>query len=513
MALEKPVFVSREPPCNRACPAGENIQAWLSLAQTGEIEAAWRLLTEANPLPACTGRACYHPCESHCNRTEIDAAVGIQSVEHFLGDEAIRHGWSFAPPAAETGKRVLVVGSGPAGLSAAYHLRRLGHAVEVREVDAKPGGMLRYGIPRYRLPKEPLDAEIERLRRMGIVIACSKRVGDTKTVMAAEGFDAVFVAAGASVSKRTEFPGSEAQSVLNALSLLHAVEDGERPKLGRHVVAYGGGNSALDVARTAKRLGAEDAVIVYRRNRAKMPAHDFEVGDALDEGVRIRWLSTIAGRSDGHITVERMELDAKGFPRPTGQFETLDADSIVLALGQDVDAGSLGLEAENGVLPVDEMMMTGEAGIFAGGDMIGRERTVTVAIGHGRKAARAIDAWLRKATPEEDAKTPAARFDFLNTWYYGDAVRHAPPQLTADARTTSFAEIVGTLPAQEAVAEARRCLSCGNCFGCDNCYAVCPDNAVAKTRAGQYEFRDDACKGCGLCARECPCGAIAMVPA
>jgi NADPH-dependent glutamate synthase beta subunit-like oxidoreductase len=287
--------------------------------------------------------------------------------------------------------------------------------------------------------------------------------------------------------------------------------------LGRRVVVYGGGNTAIDMARTAKRLGATEAIIVYRRNREKMPAHDFEVEEALQEGVMIKWLSTIKQAGESSITVEKMALDEKGFPQPTGEFETLEADSVVLALGQDVDLslieGVSGLTVDDGVVQVNPQMMTGHAGIFAGGDMVPAERNVTVAIGHGKKAARNIDAWLRGDAYVPKAKSEIASFDKLNTWYYSDAPKTVRPMLDIIRRKSTFEEVQGGLDETNALFEARRCLSCGNCFECDNCYGVCPDNAVIKHGPGKrFDFNLDYCKGCGICVAECPCGAIKMVP-
>ena len=513
----RPVYLDRLPPCNNACPAGENIQGWLYHAESGAYEAAWRLLTEDNPMPAVMGRVCYHPCETSCNRASLDSAVGINAVERFLGDEAIRNGWRFAPPAASTGKRILVVGAGPSGLSAAYHLARLGHAVEIHEAGPVAGGMLRFGIPKYRLPREILDSEIRRILGLGVRLRLNSKVADIQEAKRLGGFDAAFLAVGAHIAKRAYIPAGSAAKILDALAVLRSMEGAEKPLLGRRVVVYGGGNTAIDVARTAKRLGAEEAIIVYRRTRERMPAHDFEVEEALQEGVLIRWLSTIKQASAASITVERMELDAKGFPQPTGEMETLAADSVVLALGQDVDLSLLdgvpGLELKDGVVQVGADMMTGCAGIFAGGDMVPAERTVTVAIGHGKKAARHMDAWLRGKVFAKQKNNEAATFDKLNTWYYSDAPKTVRPVLDIVRRQSSFDEVVTGLDESNALYEARRCLSCGNCFECDNCYGVCPDNAVIKLGAGKrFQFNYDYCKGCGLCAAECPCGAIKMVP-
>jgi NADPH-dependent glutamate synthase beta subunit-like oxidoreductase len=297
------------------------------------------------------------------------------------------------------------------------------------------------------------------------------------------------------------------------------MEGEEKPMLGRRVVIYGGGNTAMDAARTARRLGAEEAIVVYRRTRDRMPAHDFEVEEALEEGVLMKWLSTIKNVDEGKLVVERMELDDTGFPQPTGELEELEADSLVLALGQETDLSLLdgvpGVEVEDGVVKVGPDLMTGQGGVFAGGDMVPAERTVTVGIGHGKQAAASIDAWLRGDAYAPVPEAPLAGFDLLNTWYYADAPRTVRSQLDAARRASTFDEVVRGLDESTALFEARRCLSCGNCFACDNCYGACPDNAVIKLGPGapyEYAIDLDYCKGCGICAEECPCGAIHMVP-
>src|SRR5215471_5962261 len=514
----RPVYLDRLPPCNNACPAGENIQGWLYHAEGGDYEAAWRVLVADNPLPAIMGRVCYHPCEGACNRGKLDEAVGINSVERFLGDEALKRGWKFERPAQESGKRVLVVGAGPSGLSAAYHLRRLGHQVTIYEAGPMAGGMMRFGIPKYRLPREVLDAEVERILNLGVELKLNEKVAKILDTMQEGRFDAAFLAVGAHIAKRAYIPAGSAARMLDAVSVLRGMEGEDKPMLGRRVVVYGGGNTALDVARTAKRLGATESIVVYRRTRERMPAHDFEVEEALQEGVMIKWLSTIKNMADeGTLTVEKMALDEKGFPQPTGEVETLEADSLVLALGQDVDLSLLdgvpGLTVKDGVVEVGPNMMTGYAGIFAGGDMVPSERTVTVAVGHGKKAARHIDAWLRGATYAPAEKHELAAIDKLNAWYYADAPKTVRPMLEVARRQDTFEEVQGGLDETNALYEARRCLSCGNCFECDNCYGICPDNAVIKLGPGnRFKFDYDFCKGCGLCAQECPCGAIMMVP-
>jgi NADPH-dependent glutamate synthase beta subunit-like oxidoreductase len=513
----RPVYVDRLPPCNDACPSGENIQGWLFHAESGDYEKAWRLLTEANPLPACMGRVCYHPCETACNRAQLDECVGVNAIERFIGDEALKHGWKFRSAAKSTGMRVLVVGAGPSGLSAAYQLARAGHTVTIREAGPLAGGMMRFGIPKYRLPRAVLDAEIARIVALGVTIELNSKVDDVLAAKRDGHFDGVFLAVGAHIAKRAYLPAGSAGKMLDAVAVLRSMEGEERPLLGRRVVVYGGGNTALDVARTAKRLGAEESVIVYRRTREKMPAHDAELEEALQEGVLVKWLSTIREAGESSITVEKMMLDEKGMAQPTGEFETLAADSVVLALGQDVDLALLdgvpGLEIDGGVVKVDAHMMTGHPGIFAGGDMVPGERTVTVGIGHGKLAARNIDAWLRGEAWMHPPRHELASFDKLNTWYYSDAPKAQRPVLDMVRRQSTFEEVVGGFDPATAQFEARRCLSCGNCFECDNCYGVCPDNAVIKLGAGnRYAFNYDYCKGCGLCVSECPCGAIRTQP-
>ena len=514
---ERPVYIDRLPPCNNACPAGENIQKWLSLAEEGDYEAAWQEIMINNPLPAIMGRACYHPCEDVCNRAKLDTAVGINSVERFLGDEAIKNNWRVKVDQPASGKKVLIIGAGPSGLSAAYHLALKGHEVTINEAGPVAGGMMRFGIPKYRLPRDIVEAEIQRVIDMGVTLNLNTKVDNIPETIEAEGYDACFVAIGAHLANRVDIPAADASRVLDAVSVLRDMETGDAPpQLGRRVVVYGGGNTAVDVARTAKRLGAEP-VIVYRRTREQMPAHDFEIEEALEEGVVVNWLSTITSADEQGFQIEKMAMDENGRPQPTGEFEMIEADSMVMALGQNVDTTILeqlpGVEISDRVVQVDDNMMTGHKGVFAGGDMVPSERTVTVAVGHGKKAANHIDAFLRGETYVKPPKHEIASYDKLNTWYYTDADKTMQPALDIARRTSTFEEVLGTLDEGNALFEARRCLSCGNCFECDNCYGVCPDNAVTKLGPGKrFEFKYDYCKGCSLCATECPCGAITMIP-
>ena len=510
----RPVYVRRLPPCNQACPAGENIQAWLALAEEERYEEAWRKIMEENPLPVVMGRCCYHNCETSCNRTQLDESVGINSVERFLGDMALQHRWSIEP-GVETGKRIMIVGSGPAGLSCAYHLRRLGHAVTIFESAPRPGGLIRYGIPRYRMPREKLTAEIARIEAMGVDIQCNRYIEDFVSEKEAGQFDALFVAVGAQRTRRLLSSGNDDSQVLDAIEVLRDLELDKPSHLAGHVVVHGGGNTAMDVARSAIRLGALKVTVIARATRENMRAHPMEIKEALEEGVEVLNLHSVSAFDGKTVTLEKMAATNESRPRATGEYDTIEADVVVEAVGQLLDQEPLknipGLDMSSGWIEFDEQMGFGADGIFVGGDMTSEGGTVTTAIGHGKKAARCIDAWFNGSSYAPEPKDAMASFEHLETWYYTDAPRSHRPRLDVVRRSSGFAEVVGNLDEETAAYEARRCMSCGNCFECDNCYGVCPDNAVKKLGPGKgFEFNYDYCKGCGLCESECPCGAIAM---
>jgi NADPH-dependent glutamate synthase beta subunit-like oxidoreductase len=514
---KRPLYIDRLPPCNSACPAGENVQAWLAEAQAGRFREAWDIIVRDNPMPAVHGRVCYHPCEDSCNRKNVDESVSIHAVERFLGDEAVANGWTVQSRAPRSGKRVLVIGAGPSGLAAAWHLRLLGHTVVIHEAGPMAGGMMHFGIPKYRLPREVLDAEIKRIQDLGVDIVLNHKVENLVVEKAAGRFDAVFIAVGAHLSRRQEIPARDAGKIYDALQFLKRVEtDAEPPKIGRRVAIYGGGNTAMDAARTARRLGAEP-LIIYRRTREQMPAHSFEADEALEEGVKIHWLRTIKQIDGTTFTVEVMKLDERGFPQPTGEFEVLEADSLILALGQDTDTAFLrhvpGIAfRKDGTVVVGPDMQTGCEGVFAGGDMVPFDRTVTTAIGHGKKAAQAIDAWLRGMNYHARPKHELSTFETLHLWYHAEAHRRGQSTIDLQRRSASFDEVLGGFDAKTATYEAQRCLSCGNCFECDGCYSACPEDAIVKLGPGRrYEFDFDKCTGCAICYDQCPCGAIEMV--
>ena len=513
----RPVYLDMLPPCNAGCPAGENIQEWLRLIKAGNAVAAWRQLVKDNPFPAIHGRVCYHPCETACNRGDLDSAVSIHSVERDLGDLALTNNWQFPKPRRRSGRRVMVVGAGPSGLSAAYHLTRLGHEVEVFDAGDRPGGMMRYGIPEYRLPRDVLDGEIARLVELGVVFRQNTPIKDLLGQQADGDFDAVFVAVGAHISKRVDIPSTDASRVVDAVSFLRDVASGERPVIGRKVAVYGGGNTAMDAARVARRLGAEESVVVYRRTEQQMPAHEEEKEGAVAEGVKMNWLRTITSMDEADLTVEIMELDENGKAVGTGRYEKLAADTVILALGQRADTDFLhaipGMSFHDDVVDVDpNTLMTAVPGIFAGGDAVPSDRTVTIGVGHGKKAAHRIDAWLNVEEYVPRPKNPIVGLDQMNVWYFGDHARRQHEETHIDKRMEDFGEIVAGLSDAEAEFEARRCLSCGNCFECDGCFGACPEDAVIKLGKGnRYRFDYELCTGCATCYEQCPVHAIEMI--
>lgn len=510
----KPMYVKRLPPCNLTCPAGENIQEWLSLAQSSRFEEAWREMVKNNPFPATMGRVCYHTCEVACNRGQFDGAVNINLLERSIGDMAITNGWRFRSSASPTNKKILIIGSGPSGLTAAYFLRLKGHDVQIYESHISPGGMMRYGVPKYRLPRRILDAEIKRILDLGVKISYSHHVKDLSKEI--DGFDATYVATGAHLATKNGIDIAEDANIFDAIELFKIFEDDPYniPNLGKNVIVYGGGNTAIDAARTALRFGADNVKIIYRRTINRMPAHDSEIHDTLNEGIEILCLRTIRSINSDSIIVDKMNYDdASDSLSQTGEIEKISADSVIFAIGQSVDDYMFKnlkniVISSKGVIDVDEHLMTGEKGVFAGGDVILGKRTVTHAIGMAKKAAFNIDAYLKGEAYPENIKPEIANYKKLNTVYYEKDPRKEVSRLgdlTFEEKNISF-------NAEKIVTESSRCFSCGNCFNCDNCYGFCPDNAIIKHQDGSLEFNYDYCKGCGICASECPCGAIKMVP-
>jgi len=513
----RPVYVDFMPPCNSACPAGENIQAWMAHAQAGNYFEAFQTLVEDNPFPAIMGRVCVKPCETGCNRTHIDTTVNIHAVERYIGDEAIRQKWPVQFVAYTTGKKVLVIGAGPSGLSAAYHLNRLGHTVEIYEAASHAGGLLWTGVPDYRLPKEILDFEIDRIVRTGVTIKLNYKVQDIITEKEAGKFDAVYLAIGAGIIHKEEIEHDDTVYITDAFSFFNEAKINPSPFINKKVVVYGGGKLAMYLARMIKRFGSE-AVVYFDGDKKLMPAYDYETDDALAEGVDVQLLKSIKSIEKNTITLEKMKVE-KGKAIGTGEFETVGADVLIIANRQETDSGFLrtvpGMVLnEDGTIKIDAQRMTGHEGIFAGGDMLpGENRSSTIAIGQGKKAARYIDSFLKQQAFIKGEKHPTAGYRKLHMWYKTDAPQKEQDKLKPAVAIQNFDEVTAGLPEKEARYEAQRCLSCGNCFECDGCFAACPEDAIIKLGKGnRYNFNYDACTGCAVCYEQCPCHAIEMIP-
>jgi NADPH-dependent glutamate synthase beta subunit-like oxidoreductase len=549
----QPAYHDRVAPCNQACPVGIDIEAYLNLLREGQVEEACDLLVRENPMPAVTGRVCHHPCEAGCNRCSFDEGVAIHAIERQLGDLVLDAAPRKAAPAPHG--LVAVVGSGPAGLACAYHAARLGYKVTVYEAAPEAGGMLRFGIPAYRLPRVVLDQQIEWIRAHGITIECGVRVGaDVTWANLLGAFDAVFVALGAQRSRALGVPGEGLPGVESGLAFLRAVNAGARPAVGKRVVVVGGGNTAMDCARTALRLGAA-VTVLYRRTRAEMPAIPDEVDDAEREGVQFLFLAAPARlhSSNGRVTAiecQRMKLgapDASGRRRPEpveGNRFTVPADTVLSAIGEVAELGPLPGEVErsDAGLVTDDWGATTGAAVFAGGDVTQGPRTVADALGMGKRAAIAIDRYLKdreagsgkrealdlvelRFGPQGNVSitrwrgddpvsraapvNQVATYDDLNLRHFTHASRGVEARLGAAESRRGFAEVNRGLTREEALEEAGRCFNCGVCNRCDICLVYCPDVAIAREN-GAYRFELDYCKGCGICAAECPRGAIIM---
>lgn len=514
----QPVYVDFMPPCNSACPAGENIQAWMAFAQAGNYQEAFQKILEDNPFPAIMGRVCVKPCETGCNRNHIDDTVNIHAVERFIGDEAIRQNWPVRFKAKPTGKRILIVGSGPSGLSAAYHLARMGHTVEIFEADSHPGGLLWKGVPEYRLPKELLDAEIERILQMGVTIRLNYKVTDLLEEKENGNFDAVYLGIGAQLIQDENIPYDSSVLIKDAFGFFNDVATSNTAAyMQKKVVVYGGGKLALYLSRILKRFGCEVSVF-FPGDKKMMPAYDYETEDALAEGVDIQLLHGLSMVKDRQVVLENMKVE-KGKAIGTGTFINSEADVLIIANKQESDAGFLrSIEAikvnADGTVVIDAQRMTGLTGIFAGGDMLpGENRSSTIAIGHGKKAARYINSFLESSTYIKPDKHPTAGYRKLHMWYKTDAPQKEQEKQAPEVAIQNFDEVFSGLSEPEARFEAQRCLSCGNCFECDGCYGACPEDAIIKLGKGnRYKFNLDACTGCAVCYEQCPCHAIEMIP-
>jgi dissimilatory sulfite reductase flavoprotein subunit len=531
----RPVQVPKTPPCANGCPNETNIREFLTTISQAEgkgksyetaFEEAWGILTEKNPFPATCGRVCPHPCESECNRTyKEDGAVGINNMERFVGDYALQKGFGLKRLTEESySEKVAIIGAGPSGLSCAYQLARRGYGVTVYEAFSKPGGMLRYGIPDYRLPPDVLDKEIKRIEDLGVEIKCNQIVGkDIPYEDLQKNFNAIFVGIGAHKGKLLGVPNEEASNVFTGTEFLNKINSGETIEVGNKVLVVGGGDTAVDAARVSKRLGA-DVTIVYRRTRTEMPAIDEEVVGAEEEGIKLEFLAApIEFEKDGDtitkMKCQRMELgepDSSGRRRPVpipDSFFTLDATAVIAAISQEPEfEGMENLHEGKDWIKIDENGITKIADTYAGGDAI-ELGLATIAIFQGRKAAETIHYKFRNIQPEAEQKPPVITHDKIILSYYESKLRNEPLKLSPEDRLKSLdGEITATLTEEQAVDEAKRCMSCASCFDCGSCWSYCQDQAIIKPviKYQPYKFKMDFCNGCKKCAENCPCGYIEM---
>ena len=527
-----PRHIQAPSPCHQACPVNGDIAEWIALARQRDWRGAFDVLARHNPFPAIAGRICHHPCETACNRAGFDEALAICKLERFVGDTAIAQGWGLEAPTVERSGHVAVVGGGPAGLSAAFQLRRRGWRVTLFEARAEFGGLMRHGIPPYRLARSVLDAEIARIVALGVDVRCGESVStpeDFERLRATH--DAVFVAVGAARVKRLPALGDGLPGVMDGAAYLEACNAGHAPALGRHVVVIGGGSAAIDAARSARRAGHEVTILALE-SRAQMPAQREEVQEALEEGVSLidgAMLAAASAVSPGlRLDCQRVRFEpaADGRPfsvvplaeAPSTRF-SFAADAVLCSIGQDPDLAPFAgaLPARGALLAVDERQATGSAGVWAGGDVASMARYVTQAVGMGKQAALDIHRQLLGAAAlagadaasaaEPEAVVPLAA---IATWYHPKAPRVAEQVRLPSERHSAALEVQLGLDIEQALAEAGRCFSCGTCIHCDNCVVYCPDLAVKRVDGG-YEVLADYCKGCGLCVRECPTGSMKMV--
>jgi len=532
---QMPVHKHWGAPCHYVCPAGEDAQAYIGKLQEGHPQAAWEVLVAVNPMPATTGRVCPHPCEQACNRGKMDEPIAIHLVERYLGDEAIKNNWAYPVEGKAKGEPIAVVGAGPAGISAAYHLRRRGYRVTMFDALPEAGGLLRSAIPITRLPREVLDAELARILALGIEFKPRQALGrDLRLDDLLADYKFVFLGVGAGKSRHWSVDGAVPSEMHEGLGLLKEwIAVGKVP-IPKSVVIHGGGNTAVDLARVMKRAGTAEVHVI---TASGLPGPDADPKDvlnvvprefeqAVEEGVTFhpyRTIQRLLMRGSKMVGIEMVRLKkikaASGRTQRVafeGTETVLHVDMVVPAIGEVIDpTGFESLVGGADYFKADPWgrIETHER-VLVGGDARGDRGTVTAAIGDGRIAAGVIDAALAKAEMPAVKRRDFIPYETLNPNYFEPAARAKEPTLPIDRRTDTE-EIEGGLTTAQIGQEAARCFSCGNCMACDNCWTLCPDNAVVKTRdratdGSHYVFDYEFCKGCGLCAKECPCGYIGM---
>jgi NADPH-dependent glutamate synthase beta subunit-like oxidoreductase/Pyruvate/2-oxoacid:ferredoxin oxidoreductase delta subunit len=530
MSALRPKYAEKTPPCISHCPIGTDVRGWITTIAQAEsydrtneqaLRLAWQKITDFNPFPAICGRVCPYPCESACNRKDKDGAVAINALERFVGDFGITNGLKLVRLSAEErGEKIAIIGSGPAGLSCAYQLSRRGYPVTVFEAFDQPGGMLRYGIPKYRLPREILDAEINRIADLGAELKCGFVVGkDISLEQLRQDYRAIFVGIGAHKGLKLGVPGDDAGNVFTGAEFLNRANSGEALQVGGKVAVIGGGDTAIDAARVCRRLGA-NVTILYRRTRDEMPAIAKEIDGALEEGVAFEFLvapievfqENGTARGLKCIRMELGEPDSSGRPRPMpiagSEFE-IEASTIVAAVRQEPEFDRITELRENPKwLNTDEWGATGKAGIYAGGDDL-ELVLVATAINQGRLAAQAIDAHLRSEGLAKPVALPEAT-KVIADWHM-EANRHERQRLPVEKRDMN-AEIEGGLEDGEVIEEALRCMSCGMCMDCESCWTYCTNNCFVRLPKGEhYSIKMDLCNGCKKCAEGCPTGYLELI--
>ena len=543
----KPLYQDKTPPCNEGCPAGEDIEGYMYLISKGQTEEAWELLRKENPFPAVCGRVCFHPCELACNRKDFDKAVSINQVERFLGDYGLAQG-KIPEMKRKRNEKVAIIGSGPAGLSAAYHLAVMGYKVTVFEALPVAGGILQVGIPTYRLPKDILEREIKLITDMGVEIKTGMRIGKEIQFSELEKYAAIFIGTGAHISRKMRAKNEDAPGVISGLDFLKELNMGHKPKIGKKVAIIGGGNTAMDAARSVLRMKSTP-IVVYRRTRAEMPAIEDEIEEAEREGIEFNFLAAPVEviLKEGKITAIdciKMKLgksDESGRRKPEpvkGSNFKIKVDNVITAIGESADLSFLpgDIKVENGTIVTDEGFQTTRKGVFAGGDIVDQPHTVVDAIGSGKRAALEIEKYLRKlkvdfeqyrigesgnismqkylkdeSIEKVNQINTVVRFEDLNTAYFEHVERNDKPRLPVREATKGFAEVNTGFTEEMLTKGAARCFNCAVCNECEVCLIFCPDIAIVRKEGEKgFDFKYDYCKGCGICAHECPRNAMAM---